>query len=330
MNDNLILQAQKFELHYFFNDKSHLLNAFVRNKCESELLSIAKEVAKILEVDIEIDSEALQEGGLVDIWKFLGKNSGQIAIVIAILTLIMSRVPLNNSELSNLQIENAKLEKIERLLRIKKLKQESNQSETVDYDKINDLIDTTVSHLSQEIKVKKHKSNFFTSISKTSKVTHLTARALTDNYIEINKTEVVKSDFANHILETDDLPTKIDEDATIEIVAPVLKKGKYKWKGTYAKLDKIIDFSIKDNKFKTEVQQGQIPFISGTCMDCILEIKQKVDEFGEIKNKGYSVAKVLRVHDETTSFETEQGRKHRKEKNAEIIQMSLFDKENDV
>ena len=38
--------AEKLELHYFFEDESHFMNAFIRNKCEADLLAIAKEVAE--------------------------------------------------------------------------------------------------------------------------------------------------------------------------------------------------------------------------------------------------------------------------------------------
>ncbi len=61
--------AEKLELHYFFEDNSHFMDAFIRNKCEAELLAIAKELAELLDIQVELDSEALAEGGLIDFIK---------------------------------------------------------------------------------------------------------------------------------------------------------------------------------------------------------------------------------------------------------------------
>jgi len=56
--------ANKIELHYFFRDSSHRMNAFTRNYCEKEILLIFKEVSQILNIEIELEAEALKEGGL--------------------------------------------------------------------------------------------------------------------------------------------------------------------------------------------------------------------------------------------------------------------------
>lgn len=55
-------QANKLELHYYFRDNSHSMNAFVRNQCEKELLAIYKEAITLFNIDIEIESEAFNEG----------------------------------------------------------------------------------------------------------------------------------------------------------------------------------------------------------------------------------------------------------------------------
>jgi len=40
------------------------MNAFTRNYCEKEILLIFKEVSQILNIEIELEAEALKEGGL--------------------------------------------------------------------------------------------------------------------------------------------------------------------------------------------------------------------------------------------------------------------------
>lgn len=322
MNTELLYNASKIELHYFFSDSSHQMDAFIRNKCEKELLAIIKEVAENLGIEFDIDSQALTEGGLREIWKFIGKNGVQIAILISIITLILSRYPLTNTELEELQIENAKLEQIERKLNIKKLKQEGKEEGINDNPEV--LIENAIVVLNQNIKITKHKSNFYHTLNKCPKITKISTASLTEKNETINETYVQKAHFDNYILDTDNLPNKEDDTAVIEIISPVLKKGKYKWKGIYNKLGQTIDFSMKDTIFKDEVIASGIPFKNGTCIDCILEIKQKIDEFGEIKNTAYNVLTVLKVHDEFVSKETLQGKRYRDKKEADKRQYKLF------
>jgi hypothetical protein len=70
--------TNKFELHYYLENESHSIDAFVRNKCEKELLEIFQEVSKILDVQISIESFPSQEGGFRDFWNFIGKKSPQL------------------------------------------------------------------------------------------------------------------------------------------------------------------------------------------------------------------------------------------------------------
>ena len=70
MTSASVLNWNTIELHYWFNDESHTMNAIVLNKCEYEFLGIAKEIAQTLKVDLEIETEPLGEGGLRSWFKF--------------------------------------------------------------------------------------------------------------------------------------------------------------------------------------------------------------------------------------------------------------------
>ena len=50
MTDITVLKGNTIELHYWFNDNSHTMNAIVFNKCEYEFLGIAKEISQKLRV----------------------------------------------------------------------------------------------------------------------------------------------------------------------------------------------------------------------------------------------------------------------------------------
>lgn len=68
----------------------------------------------------------------------------------------------------------------------------------------------------------------------------------------------------------------------IEIISPVLKEGKYNWRGKYK--NEKIDFSMGDSKFKQEVIEGKHTFLNGSILSR-LHIKTTFDEFGDEKKK---------------------------------------------
>ena len=106
---HILSQAAKFELHYYFADQSHSMNALTRNKCEHELLQIINEVAYLLGVRVEIDVEALQEGGIREVWDFIGENSSQLTVLLLLLTFIVTCIPDSNKKLEGLQIKETEL-----------------------------------------------------------------------------------------------------------------------------------------------------------------------------------------------------------------------------
>lgn len=96
------------------------MNAFVKNKSEAELLKIFKEVALLLELDFDFEIEAIEPGGIKEIFKLLDKkkykkltNKFLISIGMIILGVIIEITVdgiTKNSELDELQKEKTKLE----------------------------------------------------------------------------------------------------------------------------------------------------------------------------------------------------------------------------
>jgi hypothetical protein len=121
---------------------------------------------------------------------------------------------------------------------------------------------------------------------------------------------VPRSDFRMYVLVDNSLPTETVDGATIEIVAPVLKEGNYKWKGIYK--EESISFSMTDADFKNAVLLEQVAFQHGSCINCVLEIT------------GYLVVTVLDKTDGGQTHETPQGKKHRTYKKFIQDQRGLF------
>jgi hypothetical protein len=66
------LNANTLELHYWLNDGTHSMDAFVQNKCEYEFLGILKEIAASFNAEIIIETEPLADGGLRRWFKIIG------------------------------------------------------------------------------------------------------------------------------------------------------------------------------------------------------------------------------------------------------------------
>lgn len=330
--------TNRLELHYYFSDddKTHSMDAVIRNKCEYELLQIVSTIAKELNVQIKTETEAYDEGGLKEFYTFIGTAEGQAImdianIVVATLGVLFSIIPLKKSKLDKqeqqLSIEEKKLNIEAQKINIELLKRELDakniQTTNINVEKIKYII-------TNNIKILKHKSNFYKTLYNYPKVKRLSTVKLDENKKPIEEPKFIeRNDFEKFILESDNLEPLTYETATIEIISPVLKKGKYKWRGVYDKMRQPIEFSMTDKEFKEDILKDGISFKSGTFIDCILEIARKIDDLGNVFNSNYSVLTVLRQHDEGISIETSQGKKLRQKKEADNMQMKLFDNNGD-
>jgi len=314
--------SSKFEVHYYFSDDSHSMNALVKNKCEAEFLAVASEVANVLGIPLELDCEALREGGIREVWKALGENSAQVALVISTLALIWSVVPKTDQEIVDLQKEDIRLSIEERKLSIKKIKLElKNQKASTE------SVKDAAKIVSSNYKVAIRKSNFYKILLNYQKVSKLgfTERNIEDQAITEEKI-VFRSDFENFILKSNQLEPLIDSNANIEIVAPVLKEGNAKWKGLYE--GRPISFAMDDNDFRYSVISKQLSFKNGDEIVCVLLIYKKIDELGDIVISGYSVEVVLENIQSGSLRETPQGKHFRHTKKMQDGQSDIFEGKN--
>lgn len=310
--------ANKLELHYYFGDLSHSMDARIRNKCESEFLAIVSEISSQLAIKVHIDSEALAEGGVKEIWKFVGKNSGQIALILSILSLILSRIPITDQELEKLQKEELQLSIEEKRLNIEKLKREANSGQLPDKS-----LEEAVKILDKNYKVVTRRSNFYKCLGTYDKVKKIGLTPLDCHSKPIQKeAQIQRADFSRFVLKSNGLEPKTIENASIEIVSPVLKEGNYKWRGIY--LGEPISFSMKDKDFKINVLNEKEVFRHGSTIECVLIINRKLDEIGDVIITGYSVDTVLSKTDGVTTNHTSQGKKYIYEKEQLAAQIELF------
>lgn len=150
-----IAHSTKLQMHYYLENGSHSMDAIARNKCESEVLAIVQEIAKVLNTQIVIEAEAWKEGGLRDIWAFTNANAAVISVIVSIAGIVISRIPTTDPELEQLQKEDLKLSILERRINLAKLQKE------VEEDKVTqDTVEKVASLVDTNYKVVTRKSNF--------------------------------------------------------------------------------------------------------------------------------------------------------------------------
>ncbi|QPI06417.1 hypothetical protein [Campylobacter concisus] len=256
----------QFIIHYYLNDDSHSMNAFVRNAMEKDFLSIVNTISSSLNLKIELESRAAKEGGFIEILDIIEAYPVSSAIIVSSAGYVIKRFleyRLTGAYKKN-KLENEKLE-----LEILKLKKESAG---IDENQL-------------EQKLARPISNYYAKIEKYEKI-----RAVGFGN-EINNEYVVQRDEFRDFILIDDKEEEVDDDANIEIISPVLKEGRYKWRGIYK--NESIDFSMGDSKFKNDIIDGRYDFGNGSFINCQLFITKTYDEFGnECKNRSYRVAKV--------------------------------------
>lgn len=261
-------QINKLEIHYYLIDNSHSINAFVRNKAEKDLLDALRKIGELLNSELEIETEAYQEGGLKEFILIGGLVLGFLS-------------PSINDIIVHYATKDASDEELDKKIKEETLKnlQLNNKQKELELEKEIDK------KLENKL-VQKYISNFYKKIDDYKKVEKIGFKDVTNNSKEII---VERQYFKNFILE-DNVTTEEDDEAMIEIISPVLKEGKYNWRGKYK--NEKIDFSMGDSKFKQEVIEGKHTFLNGSLILSRLHIKTTFDEFGDEKKKSYSVSKV--------------------------------------
>ena len=256
----------QFIIHYYLNDDSHSMNTFVRNAMEKDFLSIVNTISSSLNLKIELESRAAKEGGFIEILDIIEAHPVSSTIIVSSAGYAIKRFLeyLLTGAYKKNKLENEKLE-----LEILKLKKDSTE---IDDNQL-------------EQKLARPISNYYAKIEKYEKI-----RAVGFGN-EVNNEYVVQRDEFRDFILVDDKGEEIDDDANIELISPVLKEGRYKWRGIYR--NESIDFSMGDSKFKNDIIGGRYDFGNGSFINCQLCITKTYDEFGnECKNRSYRVAKV--------------------------------------
>jgi hypothetical protein len=306
---------EKLELHYYLSDKSHSMDAFVKNKAEAELLKVFKEISELLELDLSFEIEALTEGGIKEFIKILKKKKTkkQIAKILAVVGVIFSGVLTNiisDQFTKNPELEKSQLE--ESQLNIKKLKRDLEKEDILEEESTLIIENLTVI-ISNTDKIKFHRSNFYSNLLKENKIEQISTTELDENNNTLSEEKKVsRENFNKFIVHKVKIDSEFIEDVNIEIVSPVLKKGKMKWRGYYD--SKPISFILLDSDFRNSVLNREVSFQNGTSIKCLLEFEKEMDDEGNIKTTEINVFDVSNIFEGETTIITKRGKEIIEEK----------------
>lgn len=310
--------ANKLELRYSFNNKSNYMDSQTKHRCEKELLSLIRSLADMLDVKMTIYNEPYdKEGGFREKLGVAGESSRSISIVLNLVMQVLTRPYLSVGGQPILERTAADEEELQREIA---LLRRDLRLKTPGASIPHRLIDL----LNASPRFCKGKSNFYEALKGYPKVTKISVRELNEkDRSRSGSLEVKRDQFDYFILRSDDLPMIKDGKATIEIISPVLKDSKYRWKGIYNKGGETIDFYMQDEDFKKQMFDEKISFSSGMCIDCALEITRRLSELGEVINVSYTVTTVIRTRFDKMEIVTPQGKRHLRKLEAEKKQLTL-------
>jgi hypothetical protein len=297
------------------------MDAFVLNGSEKDLLMLARRMSEVLDIPVSVEFEGLKEGGVRSIWRLSNADVAKLTLLVAVLTLLVTTYPLvRDHGISSLQKRDLELSIKEHELNIEKLRKEIRSDESAHQG---DTVRMAVDVLQNDSPTVFHRSAFYRKLSSLPKVVGVTYSARSKSETIAPEAIVVQDDFQKFVIADSEIPRLRDEAARIEVVAPVLKGGRIKWRGIYD--GRPIDFHMRDDDFRRAVESREIVFKAGYTIECVLEMERRMSETGEEEIGRYAVVTVLTRIEDDLPIQTEQGKAFTARRASEKAQMKLWD-----
>ncbi len=263
---------ETLSIHYYFNDNSHSMDAFRHNAMEKNILDIIKEISNVLKIEIEIQTEAREEGGVIDNLITITSNPKEyIEIIISVMSGIYGVYKILEQKR---KADGALLEN--------RLKEENIKGEKLN----NQITEQQLKKVIQDTTIKQKRSAFYKNAESYDKITQISYQC--DSVEEII---VERKSFKDFIIENKTEKYE-DDEARITIISPILIKSKSDWKGIYKSNN--INFKVKDNDFITKVinRDDGYSFVNGTFITAKLTITRDFDDDGNNIKTTYEVINV--------------------------------------
>lgn len=317
----------RFLMHFVLKDDSHDMNALVLHDCEGDVFALLKEIGKQLDVEFQIEAAAYGEGGIEVYLKFIGTHAVALALIGGTITaicgagtwmryqsvLLQQQIQANDlslnrdKKLADQQIEKNELDLKKARIELRKLEQETSPdaqrapatsaSKSLPLEpppKPEDVVPALLANR----RVIKFRSQFYERLLTYDKVSAV-GFAPTHNPTSSEELVVPRSQFGGYVITQRELESTLVPNAEVEIVAPVLKRGTFKWRGLFE--NRSISFEVGDEAFLSKVMKKKVKFQSGTTLVCDLEIHWREDGAGDVEPHAHVVRHVSRYYAKPTS-----------------------------
>jgi hypothetical protein len=169
------------------------------------------------------------------------------------------------------------------------------------------VIEAAIPALAYDVKTITLRSNYYKALMPYSPVSAVGFGPKKRGQRVLQERIVKRERFQTYVVTSDKLPTVVHSEAVIEIVAPVLGKGAFQWRGLFN--GESITFQMRDAAYRGMVHRGEVTFKHGDKIRCVLNIERKVDAVGEEVIAGRSVSVVRAKIEGDKVVETVKGRK---------------------
>lgn len=308
-------QSASMVIHYYLEGRKHSMDAFVRNKAEGEMLALVRYVLVQLNLPVTIETSTYEEGGVIENWLFsLTPTEALVLLGIASTTLfsfvnvIINLMNMDRKgkqlarELTTVSIEEKKLAVEEKKLNLEKMRAELLKAQPDQK-----VIDAGMLSLAEDLKTITLLSNYFKVLLPYTPVTAVGFGPKKNSDTARLERIVPRESFYRYVITTDKLPTVVHPDALVGIIAPVLDKGSFQWRGRFH--GEPITFQLRDAAYRGMVNRGEVTFKHGDAIRCVLNVQRKVDAMGEEVIAGRSVSVVRAKIEGEKVIETVKGRR---------------------
>lgn len=318
---SLLLNFNRLQIHYWFSDRSHTMDALVHNKCEREILELTKAIASLCGVQVKMETEPSAKGGLRG-WISLTPKSEKKANYVRISLVKILVMASMNSPISR-SIGSAARSMVDALEPEKELSEDERNQWNQGLNQLKEEISSHLTELDQSSVIKKRRSNFYELLRKYPKIKKVSWTLENSARKQAGAEQVIeRDDFEMFILATNQVQPQVLENVSIEIISPVLGNGKFKWKGLYN--GSPISFNMKSDEFMSLVHSGKVEFKSGTTITCTLAIEKKINSVGAERITGYNILEVKGYQEANKVHETMEAKSPTKKPVVARKQLNLF------
>ena len=300
------IEDDSLMVHYELQDNStYAMNAKVEAESSLCCIKALNYISKVIGVSNNLQTGSLKRGSVIKMFWFVMDESEDTKWIRYILVLIFRRLFFEKKIVRMEDLTNS-------------LSGQESERIKIAIQKLN-INDKLLDRLNSHLHFRKARTEYFRQLFTCKEIKAVGIKH--NDFDNLDKTDfrVESSSFSSYI-ETFVPETKIEDHARMYIVSPVIVKGKsIKWKGNYKGQD--VNFEMMAGQFRTEAQNAEIDFRTGSYIDCKLQFEETFDENENPLHNEYKVLVVYGHGYDDNYTETLEGKKKRIDEG----QPTLFD-----